>query len=82
MRGKRTKKKISRVQFSEELKLTDIDQVIYTDVVTIDKKKFLLSVCDPLHLTLHNSIKDEMEASLGIALQSQLQVMRAKEGSQ
>ena len=66
MCSKMTKKKISRVQFSEELKLKDQDQVIYTDVMTIDKRKSLLSVCDPLQLSLHNGIKDETEAILGI----------------
>ena len=36
VRGKMTKKKVTRVQFSEELKSVDKDQVVYADVMKID----------------------------------------------
>ena len=49
-------------------------QVLYTDVMTLDTKKSLLSISYPLQLTMHYGIKDEIKASLGKALQSQLQV--------
>ena len=36
VRGKLTRKKVSRVEYSEELKTTDQEQVMYADVMTID----------------------------------------------
>jgi hypothetical protein len=52
VRGKMTKKKVTRVQFSEELKLVNKDQVVYADVMTMDGHKSLISVCTPIQLIL------------------------------
>ena len=52
--------------------LRDLDIRVYTnrDVMTLDTKKTLLSISEPLQLTMHYGIKDETVASLGQALQS------------
>jgi hypothetical protein len=42
VRGKMTKKKVTHVQLSEELKSVDKDQVVYTDVMKIDGHKSLI----------------------------------------
>ena len=42
VRGKMTKKKVTHVQFSEELKSVDKDQVVYADVMKIDGHKSLI----------------------------------------
>ena len=62
------KRKKSRVQFSEELKAIDKDQVMHSDVMMIDRKKSLLLVCVPLQLTLCMPVKDESEHEFGTAL--------------
>ena len=54
-----TKKKILHAQFSEELKSIDKDQVMNTDIMKIDGKKSLISVCSPLQLTRCMPVKDE-----------------------
>jgi hypothetical protein len=74
--GKMTKKKVSRMQYIEELKSCERVQVLYVDVMALDTKKSHLSISEPLQLTMHYGIKDETMASLGQALQSQLQVFR------
>ena len=76
--GKMTKKKVSRVQYSEELKATDMDQVMYLDVMTLDGQKSLLSVSVPLHLIICTVVMDESEQVLGTALQGQLQTLRER----
>ena len=73
-----TKKKAVRVQYSEELKPCEREQLLYADVITIDTKKSLLSISEPLQLTMHHGLKDESQSSLGQALQSQLQVYRER----
>ena len=78
VRGKMTKKKVARVQYSEELKSCEREQLLYADVMTIGTKKSLLSVSEPLQLTTHHGLKDESQSSLGQALQSQLQVYQER----
>ena len=46
--GKMTKKKVSQVNFSEDLKSTDRVQFMYSGVMKIDKRLALITVCDPL----------------------------------
>jgi acetyl-CoA carboxylase beta subunit len=73
-----TSKKVSRVQFSEELKSDLKVQTMCSDVMAIDARKFLVSVLDPLQLTLVTFVKDEGEESLGLALQSHLQMLKER----
>jgi hypothetical protein len=51
---------------------------LYADVMHIDTKKFLVSVADPLNLTLQSVIAGESRQELGMALQGQLAVLRSK----
>ncbi len=66
VRGKLTKRKVSRVKFDESLKADDKDQVLYL----IDTKRFLVSVCEPLQLTLQTPVVTETVDDLGMALQT------------
>ncbi len=56
-RGKMTKKKVSRAIIDEELMLDERKQVLYSDVMHIDSNKFLITVCEPLQLTIQNRIE-------------------------
>jgi hypothetical protein len=49
------------------------------DIMTIDLKNTLITVCDPLQLIPHTPVKDEQERLLGMALQGQLQTLRERE---
>jgi hypothetical protein len=46
--------------------------------VHIDSKKFLVTVCEPLQLTLQTPVKTVSEDDLGQALQGQLATLREK----
>ena len=54
VRGKMTQRPISRVVIDDSLIMEHEDQCLYTDVMHIDANKFLVTVTDPLQLTLRN----------------------------
>jgi hypothetical protein len=60
-RGKMMEKKVSCMKFSEDLKSTYKEQVMYSNILKIDGRMTLISVCDPLQLTLCMPVKDEPE---------------------
>jgi hypothetical protein len=57
--GKMTKKKVSRAIVDEDLMLDERKQVLYSDVMHTDSNKFLITVCEPLQLTIQNHIERE-----------------------
>jgi hypothetical protein len=44
----------------------------------VDAKKFLITVCDPLNLTIQTKIENEGRMMLGMALQGQLALLRSR----
>jgi hypothetical protein len=78
VRGKLTKKNVSCMQVDPTLHSTTKNLKLYADVMHIDTKKFLVSVADPLNLTLQSVIAGESRQELGMALQGQLAVLRSK----
>jgi len=73
-----TKKKISRAIIDENLMLDEKRQVLYSEVMHIDSNKFLITVCEPLQLTIQNRIERETQNELGLALQSQLNLLHSR----
>jgi hypothetical protein len=53
-------------------------QVLHTDVMHIDGFKFLISVVEPLQLTVQTSLENESADQLGLALQGQLSLLQAR----
>ncbi len=78
VRGKMTRKTVSRTKLQEELKAENKDQVLYSNVMVIDSQKFLLTVCEPLQLTLQTPVERETVHALGTALQGQLSTLRER----
>jgi len=78
VRGKMTHKKVSRERQDPALQESSKDQKLYSDVMHIDSQQFLISVCEPLQLTLQTPLPSESTTSLGYALQGQLQVLRSQ----
>jgi hypothetical protein len=78
VRGKLTQKTVGRIQVDPALRSTMKTLKLYADVMHIDTKKFLVSVADPLNLTLQSVIAGESRQELGMALQGQLAVLRSK----
>jgi hypothetical protein len=69
VRGKMTRKTVSRAKIQEELKEENKNQVLYSDVMAIDSQRFLLTICEPLQLTLQTYVERETVDALGMALQ-------------
>jgi hypothetical protein len=53
-------------------------QVIYADVMHVDGVKFLVSVVEPLQLTIQAPLDNESADQLGLALQGHLSLLRAR----
>jgi hypothetical protein len=54
------------------------DQVLYADVMHVDGFKFLISVVEPLQLTIQAPLENETADQLGLALQGHLSLLRAR----
>ncbi len=78
VRGKMTKKKVSRASIDESLILDEKKQVLYSDVMHVDSNKFLITVCEPLQLVMQCRIERESQSKLGFTLQGQLNLLRSR----
>jgi hypothetical protein len=78
VRGRMTRKKASRAIIEDDLLLAEKRLTLYTDVMHIDNQRFLVTVCDPLQLTLQVCVERESQNVLGPALQGQLDLLRSK----
>jgi hypothetical protein len=78
VRGQLTKKKVGRTQVDLGLRSTEKSLRLYTDVMHIEGNMFLITVTDPLNLTLQYKIENEGRMSLGIALQNQIAVLQSR----
>jgi hypothetical protein len=78
VRGRLTKSKVGRIPVDLALKADDKQQILWGDVMHIDKNNFFISVADPLQLILVTHLKDETANSLGESLQGQLEVLRER----
>jgi hypothetical protein len=61
VRGKMTKKVASRAAIDGNLVLEEKKQSLYSDVMHLDGNKFLITVCEPLQLTLQCKIERERQ---------------------
>lgn len=52
VQGKTMRKKISRAIVDFDLVLDQKQQTLYSDVMHVDGSHFLVTFCEPLHLTL------------------------------
>jgi hypothetical protein len=78
VRGHMTKRPIKREVIEESFVLAEKKQKLYSDVMHYEGSMFLISVCDPLNLTLATPVERETGNQLGLALQGQLSVLRSR----
>ncbi len=78
VRGKTVKRAVSRAVVDDHLVLEQKRQVMYTDIMNLDGQKFLVSLCEPLQLTVQTHIERETQTALGVALQSQLDLIHTR----
>jgi hypothetical protein len=77
VRGKLTKRKVSRVPFYTALRSEEA-QTLQADVMHTEQNSFFVSVAEPMQLIMINHIKSEDAESLSGALQDQLNLLREK----
>jgi hypothetical protein len=77
MQGQMTKKKVGRQKIDVSLKSVTKSQSLYTDVMHIETKKFMVLATEPLNLTLQSEMEKEGQLALGMALQGRLSTKEA-----
>ena len=77
-KGKGVNRRAPRLYTDDNLKMMDVKQQMYTDVMHCDDSKFLVSVAEPLHVTLSTPIDRETTHCLGTALQEHIDTLREK----
>jgi hypothetical protein len=78
VRGQMVRKTVGRAKADESLKIVQKNQKLYTDVMHVDTKMFLVTVTEPLNLTLQSKVENESRMCLGMGLQGQLAVLRSR----
>jgi hypothetical protein len=73
-----TQRVVKREHFDETVKSDEKEQRLYMDVMYVDSQKFLVTVSEPLQLTLQTPIKNVTEDELGQTLQGQLAILRER----
>ncbi len=68
VRDRMTWKKVSRAIVEDNLVLEEKWLSLYTDVMNVDGQRFLITICNTLHLTLQVGIEQESQNVLGPAL--------------
>jgi hypothetical protein len=76
--GKLTRQAIARAVIDPEAIMKEKPQVLYANVMHIDGFKFLISVVEPLQLTIQVPLENETADQLGLALQGHLSLLRAR----
>jgi hypothetical protein len=78
VQGQMTKKKVGSQKIDISQKCVTKSQSLYTDVMHIDTKKFLVSATEPLNFTLQSVVENEGKLALGMTLQGILAMLRSK----
>ena len=78
VRGKTTRKKVSRAEVDDALKEQRTDQVLYTDVMKVREQAYLVSLVEPLQLVVTSNIDREKTENFGLAIQAQLNLLRSR----
>ena len=78
LRGKMTKRKVSRAVIDTELLMEEKSQVLYSGMTHIDGSKFLITTGDPLQLTQLCLVTSESANQLGLGLQGHINTLRSR----
>jgi hypothetical protein len=78
VRRKTTRRQARFAVPDDDLILDQKKQVLSADIMHLDSYKYLMSVSQPLQLTLQMPVAHESQMALGMALQSQLEVYRSR----
>jgi hypothetical protein len=79
VKGQLVKRTVARMPVDNTLRHADKDLKLSTDVMHVDGQLFLVSVADPLNLTLQSKVENESRTALGLALQGHLAMLRSRD---
>jgi hypothetical protein len=77
VKGKLVKRTVGRMLIDVTLRSMEVKQKLSTDVMEVDGKKFLVTVSDPLQLTLQTAVENVSKQALGMGLQGHLMTLRS-----
>jgi hypothetical protein len=77
IRGKAKMKKARRNRYDLSLQQEGSKQVLYADIIHVGGHHYLVSVSEPLQLTIFSGLVNEKTETIGIALQTQLDLLRS-----
>jgi len=80
VKGKLVKCAVGRTPVDIMLRSTERKQKLSMDIMEIDGKKFLVTVSDPLQLTLQTAVEKESKQVLGMGLQGHLMTLWSRGG--
>ena len=78
VKGKLVKKTVGQVPVDMALRSVEKEQKLHTDVMSLDDAKFLVTVSDPVNLTMQTWIRNKGKTEMGMALQGQLGLLRSR----
>ena len=78
VRGKTTSKKVSRQYVDTALKAEQQkEQRLYTDIFNVRQQPFMLTLAEPMGLTIVAALENETTDQLGLALQEHVNLLRS-----
>jgi hypothetical protein len=77
-KGKAASGRPPRLPTDDSIKMDEVKQQLYADVMHVMGVKFLISVAEPLHITFCTPVDRESTHELGTALQEHLDTLREK----
>jgi hypothetical protein len=78
VKGKLVKKTVGRVPVDMMLWSIEKEQKLHTNVMSVDGMKILVTMSDPLNLTMQTWIRNEGIMEMGLALQGQSGLLRSQ----
>jgi hypothetical protein len=76
--GKTVERPTAHIPVDPQITMREKHQELHTDVMHIDGAKFLISVAEPLQLTLQSHLENETADQLGLGLQGHFSVLRSR----
>ncbi len=77
-KGKTVRRHTSRMSTDDNIKMQEVRQELHSDVMHVMSQKYLVSVVEPLHITLVTFVERETALCLGRALQDHMDAIREK----
>ncbi len=78
VRGKTVERPTACIPIDPQVIMREKHQELHTDVMHVDGNRYLISVADPLQLTMQAYLENETADQLGLGLQGHLSLLRSR----